>query len=158
MLLPCIVVISPEHFANIINQSSTFLWEILTMGTHDGPALERLYPNVRLQPPNNAQICCTGVHKKSPIDKICPTPMDRPHHNSSNISELSSENSVYRGIHQSLPWAAAEDLRIHRIHIFITQEEMNKLSKYKLIYSSLSLNNRSPCADGHGCLIFCHFP
>jgi hypothetical protein len=32
----------------------------------------------------------------------------------------------YRGIHKFLRWAGVEDLRIHSIHSFITQEEMNK--------------------------------
>jgi hypothetical protein len=57
-----------------------------------------------------------------------------------------------------LRWAAVEDLRIHCIHSFVTQEAMNKLFKYKIVYSSLSLNNHSPYADGHVRLTFCHFP
>jgi hypothetical protein len=32
----------------------------------------------------------------------------------------------YRGIKKFLRWAAVEDLRIHRIHHFIIEEEMNK--------------------------------
>jgi hypothetical protein len=58
----------------------------------------------------------------------------------------------------SLRWAAVEDLRIYRIRLCITQEEMNKDSKYKVVYSSVSLDNRSPCADGHARLIFCGIP
>jgi hypothetical protein len=65
---------------------------------------------------------------------------------------------IDRGNNKSLRWAAVEDLRIHRIHIFVTQEEVNKSSKYKIVYSSLSLNNCSSCVDGHLRLTFCHFP
>jgi hypothetical protein len=36
----------------------------------------------------------TVVYKKWPMHKIYPSPIDRSHHNSSNISEISSENSV----------------------------------------------------------------
>jgi hypothetical protein len=57
-----------------------------------------------------------------------------------------------------LRWAAVEDLRIHRIHPLITQEEVNEQAKYKIVYSSLSLNNRSSCANGHVRATFCHFP
>jgi hypothetical protein len=66
--------------------------------------------------------------------------------------------SMYGGINKSLPWTAVEDLGIHRIHLFITQKEVNKYCKYKIVFSSLSLNNSSSCADGHVRLIFCHFP
>jgi hypothetical protein len=64
----------------------------------------------------------------------------------------------YRGINKSLRWAAVEDLRIHHIPLFITQEQVNKSSKCKIVYSSLSFNNLSSCADGHVHLTFCHFP
>jgi hypothetical protein len=63
----------------------------------------------------------------------------------------------YRGINKSLQWAALEDLTIHRIHLCITQEEMDKESKSKYIYLSLSLNSRSSCADGHVRLPFVTF-
>jgi hypothetical protein len=39
------------------------------------------------------------------------------------------DNGAYRGITKSLRWEAVEDLRIHRIHLFMTQEEVNKSSK-----------------------------
>jgi hypothetical protein len=32
----------------------------------------------------------------------------------------------YRGINKSLRWTALEDLRIHRINLFISQKEMNR--------------------------------
>jgi hypothetical protein len=62
----------------------------------------------------------------------------------------------YMGINKSLWWPAVEDLRIH--HRSVAQKEMNKESEYKIIYSSLSLNNHSSCADGHVYLTVCHFP
>jgi hypothetical protein len=55
-----------------------------------------------------------------------------------------SDNGEYRGITKSLRWEAVEDLRIHRIHLSITQEEVNKSFKYKIVSSSL-------------CLIIVHF-
>jgi hypothetical protein len=55
-----------------------------------------------------------------------------------------------------LRWAAVEDLRIHPINLCITQEEVNKYSKYKIVDSSLSLNNRSSRADRHAHFIFCY--
>jgi hypothetical protein len=64
----------------------------------------------------------------------------------------------YQGINKSLRWAAVEDLRIHRKHLLITQEEVNKQSKSKVAHLSLSLNNRSSCANGHVRLTFCSFP
>jgi hypothetical protein len=60
----------------------------------------------------------------------------------------------YNRINESLQLAAVQNLRVHRIHLFIAQEELNKSSKYQIVYSSLSLNNRSSCADGHVCLTF----
>jgi hypothetical protein len=66
--------------------------------------------------------------------------------------------SQYRGIDKSLRSAAVEDLSSHRIHLFITQEKVNKYPKYKIVGSSLSLNNRSSCADGHVRLILYCFP
>jgi hypothetical protein len=33
---------------------------------------------------------------------------------------------MYREVNKSFQWAAVEDLRIHSIHLFITQEEMDK--------------------------------
>jgi hypothetical protein len=43
-----------------------------------------------------------------------------------------------RGINKSFRWAAIEDLRVHRIHLFVNQEEMNKESDSKIVYSSLA--------------------
>jgi hypothetical protein len=40
----------------------------------------------------------------------------------------------------------------------ITQGQVNKYSQYKSIYSSLSLNNHSSCAERHIGLILCYFP
>jgi hypothetical protein len=77
--------------------------------------------------------------------------------NSSIPSHLSAK-ARYRGMNKPLRWVIIEDLRIHRVHLFITQEEMNKQPKYTIVYSSLSLNNRSSCTGGHVRLTFCHFP
>jgi hypothetical protein len=66
--------------------------------------------------------------------------------------------SEYRGINKPLRRAAVEDLRVHRILLFITSEEMNKQSKYTIVYASLWLNNRSSCADAHVRFIICRFP
>jgi hypothetical protein len=70
---------------------------------------------------------------------------------------LEAMREKYRGINKSLQWATVEDLRIHRIHLFITQEEVNKYSEQKIVYSSFSLNNPSSRANGHVRLTFCHF-
>jgi hypothetical protein len=66
--------------------------------------------------------------------------------------------TLRKGIYKSLQWAAIEDLRIHRIHLFIIREEMAKSSKYKIVAWFLLFNNRSSYADGHVHLAFCHRP
>jgi hypothetical protein len=38
----------------------------------------------------------------------------------------------YRGVNKSLRWSAVEDLRIHRIHLFITQEEVTNCANIQL--------------------------
>jgi hypothetical protein len=53
--------------------------------------------------------------------------------------------------------AAVEEFGIRLIHLFIIQGEMNQYSQYGIVYSSLSLNNRSLCTGRHVRLTFHHF-
>jgi hypothetical protein len=107
--------------------------------------------------------CCCPQRLKIP-DRPCPSKCQNLLRFGSKIqlrcrdAHLKVEYPIDKGINKSLRWAGVEDLRIHRIHLFITQKETNKSSKYQIVDSSLSLNNRSSCADGHVRLTYCHFP
>jgi hypothetical protein len=56
-----------------------------------------------------------------------------------------------------LRWAVVDELGICLVHLFITQEGMNKDSQYKIVYLSPALKDRSSGADRHVPLTFCEF-
>jgi hypothetical protein len=91
----------------------------------------------------------TVVHKKWPMHKICPTSVDRPDNNSTNILKFSPSNSIHIGPVCSVTWERKKiplrSLNINHILIKAKMRSETKDNRNSISNSRLNGFTQSSC-------------